>query len=342
MRPMELTRHNLDYLFNTLRDVSSLIKAGREWNVLLKRLLDCALDLLPAERVHLILLENERLVKYSAAVSRELRTEELDSQSAIRQWILKEAVQEHHQLALSLDLAAVAQECFELDDSVRSMISAPLVAKAAVYGILVAVAKKGQKFAERDDIRLTTLLANQLAIALENAKLYRKLEVEAITDGLTGVFNYRFLMRSLDLEIKRATRFREVFTFMMVDVDNLKDYNEVYGHLGGSQALKDIADILQRCCRDIDMIFKYGGDEFAVILPKSDITGASKVARRIVDTVRNFAFDGETRGLLTVSVGIAMYPYEGLSREKLIESADRALYRAKNKGKDGFLALNMG
>jgi diguanylate cyclase (GGDEF)-like protein len=334
----DLTRRDLDQLFNTLRDVTSLITAGRQWRLLMERLMTCCLDQLPAERVHLILLENDRLVKHSCWRDGTLHTEELDSSSGIRSWILREGVQREHQLALSLDLSLVAKECLDLDDTERSIVSAPLVAKEAVYGILVAVAGPHQRFVESDGIRLITLLANHLAIALENSELYRKLEVEAITDGLTGVYNYRFLIRTLDLEIKRATRFREVFSFMMIDVDNLKEYNDEYGHLRGSQALKDMGGILLRTCRDIDMVFKYGGDEFAVILPRTDLSGASTLAHRIVEAVRSFSFPGQPSTHLTVSIGIAVFPYNGLRREKLIEAADQVLYQAKHQGKNRFVS----
>ena len=131
--------------------------------------------------------------------------------------------------------------------------------------------------AQTYDIHLITVMANQAAIAFENYRLYKKLEVESITDGLTGVYNFRYLIRSIKLEMKRAKRFNYVFSFLMLDVDNLKEYNDRNGHLSGSRALKDIAQKITGSCREIDLVAKYGGDEFALLLPQTDAEGAVRL-----------------------------------------------------------------
>ena len=109
---------------------------------------------------------------------------------------------------------------------------------------------------------------------------------------MTGVYNYRFLMSSLEGEIKRARRFKQTFSFVMLDVDNLKSYNDRHGHLSGSQVLKEIAGIIKTNCREIDFVSKYGGDEFGVLLPQTKLGGAEKVTQRMLDGVRDHKFDG--------------------------------------------------
>jgi diguanylate cyclase (GGDEF)-like protein len=178
------------------------------------------------------------------------------------------------------------------------------------------------------------MMANQAAIAFENYLLYRKLEMESITDGLTGVYNYRFLIRSLRLEVKRAKRFNSRFAFLMLDVDNLKEYNDRNGHLSGSRALTNIASILHDSSREIDIVAKYGGDEFGILLPGTTGEGAVVYGERVLERVRNYMFDGKTPGLLTCSIGISVYPDDASSVEKIIDRADTALYKAKSDGKN--------
>jgi diguanylate cyclase (GGDEF)-like protein len=219
------------------------------------------------------------------------------------------------------------------DEGSRVIISAPLVAKKSMFGLLIAIHRDGKLYAP-EDIQLLTLLANQAAIALENTLLYQQLEKEAITDGLTGVYNYRYLITSLEGEIKRARRFKQTFSFVMLDVDNLKAYNDRHGHISGSQVLKEIATIIKTNCREIDFVSKYGGDEFGVLLPQTRLAGAEKVTQRVVEGVREHKFDGTRAGLITCSAGISSFPRDGQTPREIIEAADKALYQAKRTGKN--------
>src|SRR5262249_2151275 len=159
-----------------------------------------------------------------------------------------------------------------------SIISAPLVAKRSIHGLLVAIRSEGGLSAPQDS-RLMTLLANQTAIALENPVTSQQLDKKAFTDGLTGVYNYRYLISSLENEVKRARRFKQTFSFVMLDVDNLKMHNDRHGHISGSQVLKEIAAIIKASCREIDFVSKYGGDEFGIGVPQTKLLGESKDTR---------------------------------------------------------------
>jgi two-component system, cell cycle response regulator len=181
---------------------------------------------------------------------------------------------------------------------------------------------------------VVSLLANQTAIAIENGKLYRRAEQLAITDDLTQVYNYRFLKMALRREVKRAARFSQTFSVLMVDVDNLKHYNDQNGHLRGSEVLRTVAQIVVREARSIDLVAKYGGDEFVVILPQTTREGAIVLAERVKVSVENTAFPLVPPGVITVSLGVATYPANGITAGELLEGADIALYAAKQSGKN--------
>jgi len=204
----------------------------------------------------------------------------------------------------------------------------------AVLGVLVAVNRFQESGFDSRHLRILTLLANQTAIAIENGKLYRRAEQLAVTDDLTQVYNYRFLKMALRREVKRAARFAQNFSVLMVDVDNLKRYNDQNGHLRGSEVLRMVAQILVRDARSIDLVAKYGGDEFVIILPQTEREGARVLAERIKQSVETTAFPLVPPGVITVSLGLATYPQNGFTAGELLESADVALYGAKESGKN--------
>ncbi len=150
---------------------------------------------------------------------------------------------------------------------------------------------------------------------------------QAASDSLTGLANYRHLVDVLDLEIKRSKRTRREFALLFFDLDELKRINDRHGHMIGSQALCRLADVLSSCCRAIDTPARFGGDEFAVVLPETNAREASLVARRVCESVAN---DGKGPKL-SVSFGIAVYPQNGDTIESLLREADSALYSMKHQ-----------
>ena len=201
-------------------------------------------------------------------------------------------------------------------------------------GYLALFRRRGApRFAGRD-AREATLLTAWLAAALQNLRLGESLEKLAVTDELTQVFNYRYLKSALRREIKRAARCRQPLSLLMIDVDNLKAYNDRNGHLRGSHLLREIAQLFAQQVRSWDLVAKYGGDEFTIILPQTERPGATTVGERLRAAVEAHAFPLADRGAITVSLGIAAFPGDGDTGSTLIESADRALYRAKRLGRN--------
>lgn len=181
------------------------------------------------------------------------------------------------------------------------------------------------------------------AAALDNLRRFARAEELSITDGLTGVYNYRYLRSALDREVARAKRFREEFSIIMLDVDHLKEYNDVHGHLQGSEVLRRLARVVLGELRASDVLAKYGGDEFVIILPQARRDGARILAERIRAAVSAHEFPGEDGGMkITTSMGISQFPDDGDGSRELLEAADRALYEAKRTGRNRVSEVTSG
>ncbi len=149
----------------------------------------------------------------------------------------------------------------------------------------------------------------------------------SIIDGLTGVYNHRYLHEVLDREIERAKRYPQHFSLMMADVDNFKKYNDFNGHLAGDELLRGLCGLFVRSIRNIDMVFRYGGEEFVIVMVETEKKGAVLAAERILNLVRLSL-------PTTISLGIAEYPVDSSEKDILIDKADKALYEAKTTGKN--------
>jgi diguanylate cyclase (GGDEF)-like protein len=158
----------------------------------------------------------------------------------------------------------------------------------------------------------------------------------AVSDPLTGLANYRVLLERIDMEIKRYQRNARPFSVVLLDLDGLKKINDTHGHVVGSAALCRLAEVLYVCCRSIDTPARYGGDEFALVLPEISAHYAQRVARRIS---QRLAEDAELPRL-SVSVGVAEYPRDGLTIERLLSAADRTLYEIKLRAASSSLAAS--
>jgi diguanylate cyclase (GGDEF)-like protein len=210
----------------------------------------------------------------------------------------------------------------------------PLGLRDARPGYLAAYREQGARPFGRDDLRLLTLVATCACVTLDNRRLAQDLKRLAVTDDLTQVYNYRYLKSTLRHELKRAARFGQRVSLVMIDVDNLKSYNDAYGHLRGSFLLKELAGLCAEQVRSFDVLAKYGGDEFTIILPQTPREGAEVVAERVRAAVANHAFALTKAGDITVSLGVAGFPEDGADPVSLLRASDRALYAAKGNGRN--------
>jgi diguanylate cyclase (GGDEF)-like protein len=167
---------------------------------------------------------------------------------------------------------------------------------------------------------------------LDNAQLFDQVSRLAASDSLTGLANHRKLLEVMETEIQRSKRTGRSFAVLLFDLDGLKKINDKFGHLVGSRAIKRLGVALRNSSRTIDTPARFGGDEFALILPESGSEEAGQVAVRICEELKS---DGQEPGV-TVSVGLAVFPADGTSIEKLLSAADRGLYHMKGKGQKKF------
>jgi len=218
----------------------------------------------------------------------------------------------------------------------RSILCAPLISRGRTIGVLEILNKRGGSFTKTDLEQVLTLV-EPCAIAIENAILFQRTEQLTITDDLTRLFNSRYLNLYLGREIKRCKRHGIPLSVIFLDLDGFKGINDQYGHLAGSGTLTEVGGILALGVRESDILARYGGDEFIVVLPETPASGALVIAERLRRAIEEHRFL-EPQGIaarISASFGISTYPDHALSPEGLIQKADQAMYRVKEREKNG-------
>jgi diguanylate cyclase (GGDEF)-like protein len=217
---------------------------------------------------------------------------------------------------------------------VVTYLAVPMRHQQKCIGALVLGSRQKDAFTSHQS-RILSILCNQAAVSIENSFIIRKMEVLAITDGLTELFNHRYFQESLEREIARAERQRQPLTLLLLDIDHFKGFNDSFGHPAGDFVLKSLAALLKKNARKIDILARYGGEEFAALLPGIEIKNARKTAERWRKAVQRASLKWEDKSFaVTLSIGFASYPADSENKTELIEKADRALYLAKENGRN--------
>lgn len=226
----------------------------------------------------------------------------------------------------------------------QSVVCVPIRGREKILGVIELINCLGRESFRKEDIPILKNLADYAAIALENARYVQRIHELTITDDCTALYNARHLHFVLDAEIYRSNRYNYEFSVIFIDLDHFKQVNDTYGHLVGSKLLWMIGDLIKGHLRLIDYAFRYGGDEFVVLLPQTSKENALMVVRRIKDLLNSTVYFGE-EGLnitVTASFGLASFPGDARTRKEILRMADEAMYLVKNTTRNNIALAGEG
>lgn len=211
----------------------------------------------------------------------------------------------------------------------------PMMAQEEALGVLYLSSQETGTLTPAKQ-QLATTVAEHIALAMENLKLQETLQNQSVRDSLTGLFNRRYMEESLKREMQRCDRKQQPLSIVMIDVDRFKRFNDTFGHNAGDAVLRELAQLLQKSVRGSDIACRYGGEEFTLILPEAslDVTQQRAELLRTAAKQLNVKCNGQSVGVVSLSMGVASFPTYGQDPQAVIKAADRALYRAKNEGRD--------
>jgi diguanylate cyclase (GGDEF)-like protein len=217
-------------------------------------------------------------------------------------------------------------------DGAEGEICLPLISFGEPLGVLVLDSARTDAF-ESQDVKALQAVADICATAIQNARHFERARSLANLDGLTGIYNRRYFEERVADEMLRAVRYKSTFSVVMLDIDSFKKLNDEFGHLLGDEVLRQFAQIFTQNLRKVDIACRYGGEEFAIVLPETDGAKAVKVAEKLRQITEQWRFPGVPRPV-TISAGIAEFRRNGHTRDEVVGAADAALYAAKQQGRN--------
>jgi diguanylate cyclase (GGDEF)-like protein len=328
--PEELIRENR--YFRSLLEITRSINTPRDFNQLLELIVDSAITLTNAERGFLMLFRKNGTLDFK--VTRNLDKKTLEGEEfKISRTVVNQVLAMSEPLFLS-DI--YKEKNFKISESIealglRMVMCVPLKAKEHSLGLIyVDSHSETESFSSLEE-RLFEAFAAQASVAIENSQLYDS----SVRDSLTGLYNYGYLRARLEEEITRALRYKkDHISFIMLDLDNFKSINDTYGHIFGNSILVKVAELITDNVRKCDIPARYGGDEFVILMPDTNVDGARHLAKRLQKEVSELSFAaGKDSISLTLSIGISTFPVDQIvDSEDIIVEADHALFVVKSKG----------
>lgn len=324
----------------TFSHIGKALTSSLDLREILKVVMTQISELLNPENWSLLLIDQETgYAKFELAVgegSEKLKDVKLKPGEGIAGWVAKEG-----KPLLIKDVSKDPRFSNKADNvtnfQTESVVCVPLMVRGKALGVIELINNNIDNTFRADDLLLLETLADYTAIAIENSRLFDKVQELTITDDLTGLFNSRYLQKFLDHEVERARRYDYKLSMIFMDLDHFKDVNDKHGHLCGSKLLSEVAAVLKRIVRSSDIICRYGGDEFVILLPAASKANAYIVAEKIRCAVKTEKFLQE-EGIncsLTVSIGLTTFPDDAKDKVELIHLADKAMYIVKNRSRDG-------
>ncbi len=319
-------------------DVAKALTSSLDLDSILQTIMEKMAEYFRPDTWSLLMVDEERDELYFAiavgTASDALKNVRLKVGEGIAGWVAK-----HGERLVVPDVMNDPRFAKRIDEmtkwETRSIVCVPLRSKHRVLGVIQLVNIEMQSFNDQEVFFLQSL-CDYAAIAIENARSVEKIQELTITDDCTGLFNARHLYKTLETEVYRSARFGYEFTVLFIDLDHFKQVNDTHGHLIGSKLLNEIGYLIKAQLRLIDYAFRYGGDEFVVLLPQTGKDAATVVARRLRDSLRTSAFCSEEGLNLNVraSIGLATYPHDAKTPHDVIRQADEMMYLVKNTTRD--------
>ncbi|MFZ2198645.1 MAG: sensor domain-containing diguanylate cyclase [Thermodesulfovibrionales bacterium] len=337
---------NLTQELDFFEEVSKTLTSTLDLNNILSTIMNNAKKLIKAEAWSFLLVDQETgdLVFEKTSGKKEdkkkLKKIRMKIGEGIAGWVARELIP-----VVVPDVSTDPRFSSKVDKQItlktKTIMCVPIKSKGNILGVLEIVNKTTNEPFTKDDLNLILRIVDHAAIAIERASLYQKMEELSITDDLTKLFNTRYLDRTLEIEINRSNRHRSSLSLIFMDVDHFKTINDNYGHLVGSKLLVEMGQLLIKCLRTIDIVARYGGDEFVIVLPQTPPGNALQIAERIRKSIEHNVFlkkDGYSLKM-TASFGVASYPESAKSKEDLLRLADEAMYRVKYQTRNGVYAI---
>ena len=328
-------------------EVGKTLASTLDLQKILQTIMEKISDFLHPDTWSLLMLDEKTQELYFeiaiGAGANNLKDVRLKAGEGIAGWVV-----EHGEPVLVEDVKGDKRFSSKFDEltqtNTQSVVCVPIKSRDRVLGVIELVNCLGKKSFKKEDIPMLKNLADYAAIALDNARYVRRIEELTITDDCTALYNARHLHFVLDAEIYRSTRYNYEFSVIFIDLDHFKSVNDTYGHLIGSKLLWMIGEIIKGHLRLIDYAFRYGGDEFVVLLPQTPKESALMVVRRIKDLLNSKLFFTEENLNIkvTASFGLAAFPGDARTRKDILRMADEAMYVVKNSTRNSIALAGEG
>lgn len=324
----------------TFSELGKAITSTLDLNEILNIVMEKISDLLQPKNWSLLLVDEEKDELYFEIVVGEgadkVKGIRLKIGEGVAGWVAEKGVS-----LLVPDVNKDPRFSKKVDESskftTKSIIAVPLKSRGKCLGVIELINKMFEQggFKEEDLLILTTL-ADYTAIAIENARFFQRIQELTITDDLTRLYNLRHLYRFMEYETERARRYKTPISIIFLDMDKFKEINDCYGHMNGSKLLAEMAVLIIKGLRKLDMACRYGGDEFVIVMPQTSKTQAYQAAEKLRITVNEHMFlkDEGLNLKITASFGVACMPDDAKDTSELICMADKAMYRVKNSTKN--------